>query len=729
MLKARIEEGLQSEEKTERGRFTHHRTALNTLLKKQIVSEANLTLALTTDLSNTLFNLRVKLESEGKSDTRSPQTRVRRLAEFYSAISNINVDALSFTETLQAATKRKYGDRLWTGPITPKTQKKIKTDYITYREVAKEIISTAIASCPEAWVNVKSTTNPPGPFGSASKVLRDYLTGESIPAERVPDIRIHFIESFFHLPHNTLLNKILRKVDHNNRGLSKSEKDLSAVNRKKYKYTELSPDLHKVFDEYCAYKIHGAQPVLANIPESLRKSEFFEQRAKVREKNKRSEVWTENSKELSGSARAFHTELLGFQDYCIHNENTPFEAVGSKHLTDPHVLSRMSEYASTLETGGSKYGRILNFIKRGCEKQGYLRFCADRGERSIDQFADCLDYILEEYPAWLDSTKKSVGQRGKAGIKGKKNIQFLLKMPFVDRRKAMYDASCWLMKRAESFALEAKHKAELTKNAKGSVHAEKLKKSAAAKIRKALTYSRAALIQEMAFCNIPREGNLTELKYYPYARLQNERFSSFTWLRQRNRFRLYIPCHGASIINPDNGKTYRVLKNAEAKNAVDIDIDLPENLTPLIKKYLDIREQYITLDLIPFGGLSTPVEMEFFFPWRSIRDESINDPEISSLRRLFIEVPAKLGDSFKGITYQAYVHTAPEEKQHGINIHGLRHLVAETHLDEFPGDFVGAAAKLNDDPEQIIKTYGDRDRSKAMRRVAESEQVGSDFTY
>ncbi|MFS1877506.1 hypothetical protein [Enterovibrio norvegicus] len=75
------------------------------------------------------------------------------------------------------------------------------------------------------------------------------------------------------------------------------------------------------------------------------------------------------------------------------------------------------------------------------------------------------------------------------------------------------------------------------------------------------------------------------------------------------------------------------------------------------------------------------------------------------------------------MTYTAFMHVMPEEKQHGINMHAMRHLIAETHLDDHPGDYIGAAAKLNDEVEQIIKTYGDKDRTKAMRRIAEQYEL------
>ncbi|MNF74923.1 hypothetical protein D3C84_569700 [compost metagenome] len=180
------------------------------------------------------------------------------------------------------------------------------------------------------------------------------------------------------------------------------------------------------------------------------------------------------------------------------------------------------------------------------------------------------------------------------------------------------------------------------------------------------------------------------------------------------------------MVSDDNTK-YRYLKNANAKNSVDVDVELPEQLTPLIKEYLNIRRSYIEFDLMTFSGVQSVDDIDIFFPWRSIRQNQVNNEESLKIRSKYIEVSSKLSDNFKSLTYQAYLMTMPHDKQHGINIHALRHLVAETHLEEHPGDFIGAAAKLNDDVEQIIKTYGDKDRAKAMRRVSDNEKL--DFSF
>ena len=723
-LREQITEGMKSSDKTERARYGHHQTALNMLLKKSIVpSEDELEKALLEDLSGTIEKLKMTLEREGKHDTRSPLTRVRRLAEFYAEISNIDFSTMTFGEALAAAVQRKYGERLWRDEVTPHTQSEIKKNFITYREIAREIIILSLTTCPEAWPKLQ---DKPTLIGSATKVLRDYMMGTSHPAERVPDARMHFIEHFLNLPKNTLLNKVYRKVDHKNRGKGKSDLDRSAANRRNFISSSLNPKLQDVYDEYCAYKIHMKQPTIRNLSDELKKDRRFALRARVNEKNRRDNEWTVNTKGLCGSATAFRSQLLSFQDFCHKHLDIDYMAISSYHMTMPDVIQAMAEHSEGLQTGTSSFARMLNFIKRGSEPKGYLRFCADRGDRTIEDFFKDLDFIIEEYPSWLKMAEKGVDSRGHAGKKGKLNIQFLLNIPATERRNSVYNASQLLFDKAKVFKNNAEQKNLFADNTNDKKLELTYRKSAASQISRALQYFRTGLIQIISFYHCPRSTNWTELKYYSSAISQNKNFASITYHRQRNRFQLYIPRFGTSMVN-DNNENVRFLKNAGAKNSVDVDVELPEKLTPLIKEFLSIRQCYIEYDLMTFADVSSISEVDIFFPWRSIRQHHVHNEENMQIRSKFIELASKLSQNFCSLTYQAYLITMPHDKQHGINLHAMRHLVAETHLEEHPGDFIGAAAKLNDDIEQVIKTYGDKDRAKAMRRVAENESI--DFSF
>ena len=621
-----------------------------------------------------------------------------------------------------AAVKRKYGDRLWLEEVTPKTQLEIKKNHITLRQIARDIVLAGVTKDPSLWpkVDISQDKKTGGTLGSASKVVRDYIVGESWPTERVSDDRILFIEEFLGLPKKTLLAKVARKIDHNSLGRAQSEKSLAQINAVRFKHKEFSPDLQRVYNEYSAYKINGIQPEIVNIPDGLKNSRRFSLRAKVQEKSKRHVKWTKNALGQVGSQLSFKVELLGFQHFCVTQLNIPLEQVSSSHLTNPDVLMAMVTFSEGLKSGASAFVRILNFVKRGVDTQGYLRFCALKGERTDDEFYEDCDFILEEYRNWSEKAEEGINDRGGAeGQKGKLNIQFLLNKTPIERKQAVTNASKWLVNRADGYVLEAKRKRALIKADDSLAVQNRLAKNAATLIRKALQYTRTALIQQVSFYNAPRCSSFIELKYYETAKEQNKAFASLTFLRQRNRFELFIPKYGQSLVSDE--PQVRFLKNADSKKAVDINIELPETLTPLIKKYLEIRDLYIEMDLMVFGGVTDKKSVEPLFPWRSVRANHVKSEKNNGLRERFLELSEKFSDNFKHLTYQAYFYTMPNEKQHGVNIHAMRHLVAETHLDENPGDFIGAAAKLNDEVEQIIATYGDKDRAKAMRRVSKTD--------
>jgi len=722
LLRIRINEGIGSENKTESARFRHLNTALNNLIKLEVIRPDLIQLALGDDLKNTLSKYKVILGQQGKSDLKSPLTRVRRLAEFYAQIYGIDEGGLAFHELLQVAVKRKYGDDLYVGEITPKNQNLILKDKITYRHVAKQIIIAACNSDPKLWVSVD--LSKPATLGSASKVVRDYITGESIPGERVEDDRIFFIERFLHLSKNSLLSKIKRRVDHKCLGKKVSEKSISHTNKRVYVHKQLNIKLLRIYEEYSAFKISNTQPEIKNISDEMRQSKYFEMRNKVKENNKRASRWTMNAKGKCGSKEGFRSQLLFFQDYCINYLNIDFEEVGSEHLTNPEFLYDMVMKMSQDNSGGTSAARLLNWVYRGCQKQGYLRMCGDLGGRDLSEFFDDLEYIYEEYSEWHDLILRGVSENGKGSQKGKKNIAFLLKLPSGQRRQEFHKASKFLMTRAEKFQLEAESKIEFAKKSSAPVKADKYYRSAASYIKRALNYSAAALVGEISFSNCPRAANWTMLKYYASSSAKDGSFASITYLRQKNRFNLYIPLYGSSLI--ESGLNSRYIKNADAENAVDIDLDLPEGLTPLIKKYLSIRADFIKMELVRFSGVEKE-DVEMFFPWRFVRASAESNSTEQLLNSMFIYDASKFSDNFKHLYYLAFLNVMPSEKQHGINLHAMRHLVASTHVDDCPGDYLGAAAKLNDDVEQIIKTYGDKDRSKAMRGASNAPYIFEDW--
>lgn len=281
-----------------------------------------------------------------------------------------------------------------------------------------------------------------------------------------------------------------------------------------------------------------------------------------------------------------------------------------------------------------------------------------------------------------------------------------------------------------------------------------------------------AVILETCFVVVPRGITWTTFRYFPTANAKMDGVPSITYHSHKNRFEMDVPVYGFDLGYAN--EYVRLMKNSDSGTIVPINILLPEYLTPLYKKFIEIRQNYINvhmpiqvevatektkqslnklkernysksgdgllkehaeLDLIAFEEFS-PDSIESFIPHASYRLGETRSPHVSEkdywiysreVRRNFAQLPAKLGESFKSMTCDAFYEIVDKE-QEGVNIHATRHLSATTYLDNNPGDFYGAAAILNDSVEQVLKTYGDTDRSRKMKVLGNME-AGFDVGY
>jgi hypothetical protein len=784
ILRAHINEKRKSlDSKTERGNYSHHHTTLNNIVKLGLSSEDNIQHSLTADLDDLINQYREFLKAKNRSDTKSPLTRVRRLSDLYRELISVETDGLTFTDIIQHALKNLYGDKIFIGEITPNTQKVIKKNSLTYREIATNMILKSKEVDENLWPQVKldetDKYNKVKGLSSASKVLRDYFDGEAVPTERISNERINFIEEQLGLPKNTLINKIVRKT----KSYYKREKKRTNPKSTKSKRYEvisnsLSKGLQLCFDEYSNFKIRGHEPEIRNITESTKKCSKTLKRLRVKEITKRhNKSWTNDGKGANGSAICFYNHLIFFQDYCVRHEKIKLEDVSTKHLTDPKLLNRMVKYIKLKGHGGTSPARLINFVNIGAQNKGYLRLCGERGERTIEDYYDDLDFILEDYHELKSSCMFAVSSRGEGSQKGKKNIKFILDEPADNRQILVHQSCTYLITQAISFQAESKRNEKLAINAKTQLIREKRSASAASYIRKAYKRIITALISEVSWIVVPRASTWGIFKYYPSISQRDDEYSSITYLKKENRYEMKAPLYGPSLLDP-NVKV-RYLKNSDAINATEISLKLPEYLSPLFSKFLSIRNDYIKLDLgyhikelvencnLDIQKIETELksitnedsrlikeievnelkldlsafrnfdinEVETLLPYRSIRNGETKTKNLvrnprwrnnRAMHRNMLFPPKNIGEIFRGTTEKAFIEVHPDLIQEGINIHAMRHLIAETHLELNPGDFIGAAAKLNDEIEQIIKTYGNRDRSKVMRELG---NIQADFKY
>jgi hypothetical protein len=742
-------------------KFRHHQTALNNLIKYNIADYDSIVLSLTSDLEDALFKYKEALIDSNKSDVRGPLTRVRRLSELYIQLTNNDYSKQDFSEIIKNALQKMYGEKLYTGTILASERHAICAKYITYREIAKNIIIKSKSIDPNIWSIVSDDLSVKYPKGldAAANKLKSFLSGEEIPSGRYPIERISFVAKELGIPPNALGEKLTElhkavpkgwKVNNSKKNIVKKKKDDS---EKKVRYV-LNKNLSNHHAEYRDFKINETQPKLLNVSESMIKNTRKKSRIKVVEK--KFKPWTFNGRGACASSISYQRSLNAFLAYCCDIENIPYEMVSTRHLTDPEIMGRYIIYKSKT-SGSSSAKKLLDTIKLCCEKKGFLYFTADRGERSFDDFFDDLEEIIEEIDPWMNKCNKST-KKNNSFDQGKKNIVFLLKIPAEERKDICHHVSKFLMDKALYFHERALMYFDKAKNAK-SISLKNTNASAARQcIDDAYLPAITSLIFETCFTNSPRVINYTTFKFYESASDRYDAYPSITYLRKLGRFEMKAPLYGPTMLDPNS--INRHLKNSDHLEAVPIDLILPEDLSGIYKKFLAIRADYIKIqitdqiptmidktkvgidkiinssqcDLKPIELNELNKDLEFlqnftisdidmFIPYKSRQynrfsgEEAFNENIALNRahKRAFYMNQNILAEYFKDCTGAAFNECYPDLITGGVNVHALRHLAVGTHLELNPKNYIGAAAILNDGVEQIIKTYGPKNRAQAMK--------------
>jgi len=787
-LEKSLRDGIESNDsnKKEQGKFRQLLTALNNLSKNNLCNTENFTFVMTDGLDELLESYKAILKKQNKSDIRGALTRVRNLSKYYIELTDFNTENLTFSEIMKEGLRRKYGslDVFYEDDFSPKEQAEIKRKYKTYREACFEMLKAGLKEHPEHWPRIDVSNPDLTPtqinkkLDSAARNIRDWITGDTTPANHIPDGRLSFIESYLGLPKNCLLNKA-NLINKKSIVLKKTEARTKEKVRKKpkcFKVKKLNEVFTSYFKEYSDYKIYGKQPEVKNVTQEMMDDKYALQRLKVRELQGVKETrWTAGSNGVIGAAEKFQYSLRGFVNYCVEKEGIPEDEVNLSHLTDPKILENLVVAAQQGFIGGSVVYDILSIVKGSSSKRGYLRLCGDPGDRTLDEYFNDLEFIIEESPIWKDWAIKTKKTHGKGVEQGKENIQFLLKMDLDERKEVSKKAINKLIEKSRANLLEADRFILFSKSKKKKQNVrEKCYREAISAIKSAYHESAAAMIMHTAPINCPRVINWATLTYFNSVTDRDIRIPSLTYHRHKNQFEIHIPLFGPS---PINGEEIRFIKNSEAAKAQKVEMMFPEYITATIKNFLKVREYYIeycltheipmihkrnlkTIEKLKNGEVKNLSEdatkktisvleldneayqkfdkddVRPLFAWCAINKDlcSFSSEQIegwlgSSVwqskrefgRKNFM-MKTTIGAQFKLKTRDAFYEVDQSLEQCGINIHGMRHLSVESHLEEFPGDFTGAAHIINDTVGMIISTYGEQDTSKAKKRLREKSE-------
>jgi len=696
--------------------------------------------------------------------------------------TNIDFENLTLSEVLKAAAKRKYGNKLYEKRVAMEDRQYVVNNYITYNQICFQIVESSAKKNPKLWpkVDLSSSKTIYSYAGNMRNwFLGDTYPTIKTPNERfnfIEDfldlprgILLDKIRETSNIKTNentdTKKNKVkprkLMTVKVLNEHFQKFYDELC-----EYKINDIQPEIRNITDEMKAAKSYKERLRVMHLSKGVETNWTFSANGHCPSASRFYNalkafinycVCYEKIEEKD--VNLFHLTNIGILERLVKATKANKNKRGSL---------ASSNTDSQRKIGGSTVVDILKIVSTGSAIKGYLRLCGEPGERNLSDYFSDLDYLIELIPTLIKNAKKSIQTKGKGSSQGKENIAFLLDLEAEERKKTGKDATKFLIKKCEAnlrIATKLIEKAKFKGN-------ETLLKKAFTNIRMAYSESLTALIYSVSFIICPRVLNWSLLKFYDDSSLRDNRLSSLSYNKKKKRYNLYIPVFGPDVFSEFDDEDVRYIKNSASYNIEKIDVDLGEHFTAIIDAYRKCRDLFIQFDMpyqasflieknrenitklndgfvkelsdktkeILINELEKDIvafqnfeaeNIDALFPWVARRElplktskdheAEVNNDEwyiIRNTARNFHSWKGNIAGKFKDSTKLAFSGIDQGLEQVGINIHAMRHLVVITYLELNPGDFIGAAAIINDEVSQIFKRYGDKDRGKAMKRLS-----------
>lgn len=379
-------------------------------------------------------------------------------------------------------------------------------------------------------------------------------------------------------------------------------------------------------------------------------------------------TWSTRDDGLNGSAKTFKSQVCAFIGFLIHNNDVSLEEINSiSILTNWDFLDEYYNYRLSISIGCYTTARFFSTLTSNCYANGFFQTLATPLNESCwkeDDVQNWQQYIEDLNNTLLIPNTKDLDKLHEKGVnKDNDSISNIRHMLPGDGRTYLDTVK--------------------TCNAILKYMEQRLDSLTAPLYR--MTKSRSIMFLRLALYRPLRLTNFCNLKL----KLQHE----FEELNTSESYIVFNANQDCWQINVPK----EAFKNRNGKSCKALSYMLSSKLNPHIKKYLQIRNNYLELK---------KNNSEYFFIDSSCKKVAENALG-NMLKEHTVEAIISYYES-ANIKYSKFIS--------GINAHATRHIAASIYLDDKAGDVIGAALLLNDNIQTVIDTYIQTDTEKYQKQ-------------
>lgn len=478
---------------------------------------------------------------------------------------------------------------------------------------------------------------------SIKQTLR-WLKGSSLPAQQFRPSYTNALDVFFGHPVGTFENALPPKSSTN----TNLEHENQPIHRSKRKNVPLPVLVQNQFDVFSALKIMGKRPKTLNF---LPHEQPGESATRVRDVSRKG-PWTRNAEGRCSTAGHALSVVRGYfsflQNDCSDATWSSPNELSLAHLADVEALEAYVDACLERNWPTLTVENLLGLLDQIRRPSGYLH----RGVRplagfSVERWFSHLDNLTDTIAVLEDVLERSPN---KITLGAVKRVTFLTSESPEKAHSLLNDLNNLMVTESSDTSNNQKKQYE---------------------------FLTTALILQLSRVSPLRRANWPRLNYFegPVSEIPREQ-SSLARDARSGSFRLYVPIDH--------------LKNRNRPDIVPIDTPIPKRHVNQIEQYLDMRNQFMPTNPQNIHSAGNPL---------FLRNDAYEYRDIERATEV------QIARWFQRRTKDAVNDLLPHLTHNGINMHGLRHLVATLFLNDNPGNYAALATLLNDSLEVVLARY------------------------